>query len=199
MRVKRSIMTKINEVIHSWRKKVNGDIRYKQEFLNQFVGNLLEYILQLNEYDRDIMYDFIRIKQNFVKDKKYVICKYLENILKSKNESEMKLKFKLYIDLGLDTRSEITKSLKSRIEKIRKLQQDEYQLIEQNKTIKEYQEILIKKDKELSLLERKLEQEKIKNEKVKKRNVVLEEENRKYLEKVYVLQTKIIENYEKVY
>lgn len=32
-----------------------------------------------------------------------------------------------------------------------------------------------------------------------KRNVVLEEENKKYLEKVYVLQTKIIENYEKVY
>ena len=87
-------MTKINEVIHSWRKKVNGDIRYRQEFLNQFVGNLLEY-------DRDIMYDFIRIKQNFVKDKK--ICN-MQIFRKHFEKSEMKL--------GLNTRSEITKSLK---------------------------------------------------------------------------------------
>lgn len=100
-------------VINEWKNKVNLTSKYNNEFLKTFVGELLEYISNIKDQEqKHILFDFIEKRKNFTSKTKVVIINYLKYINIQQNEYELKKKFKLYIDLGSESREKIAKLLK---------------------------------------------------------------------------------------
>lgn len=191
-------------VINEWKNKVNSTSKYNNEFLKTFVGELLEYISNIKDQEtKNIMFDFIEKRKNFTSKTKVVIINYLKYINIQQNEYELKQKFKLYIDLGSESREKIATSLTKQLEKINNIRIKDKQLIAKDES---HKEIIDKRNleisnlkKELAKLSNKLDNDKSKylliiqnlgndlnslkeeNEKLSKENKTLSKENKKLL------------------
>lgn len=184
-------------VINNWKQNVNTHSKFRNEFLKTFVGELLEYILNLTDQDeKNIMFDFIEKRKSFTLKTKDVIINYIKYISNNQqNEIELKKKFKLYIDLGSDSREKIANSLRKLLEKINNIRKQDKQIIEKEQSNKEKIEKLTKDNRKLKRENARLSNElyvsKSKNEKQKddlnsskeeieelnKKNYKLQEEN----------------------
>ncbi len=141
-------------VINEWKNKVNSLSKYNNEFLKTFVGELLEYISNIKDQEKKhIMLDFIEKRKNFTSKTKIVIINYLKHINIQQNECELKKKFKLYIDLGSESREKIATSLTKQLEKINNIRIKDKQLIAKDES---HKEIIDKRNLEISNLKREL-------------------------------------------
>lgn len=141
-------------VINEWKNKVNSTSKYNNEFLKTFVGELLEYISNIKDQEnKNIMFDFIEKRKNFTSKTKVVIINYLKYINIQQNEYELKKKFKLYIDLGSESREKIATSLTKQLEKINNIRIKDKQLIAKDES---HKEIIDKRNLEISNLKREL-------------------------------------------
>ena len=152
-------------IIQKWKEHVNQNEKFHNQFLKIFVGEIVQYVIENeNEIEKNILYDFIEKRKSFTSKTKNIIMNYMKKVLNNQDdELELKRKFKFYIDLGSDTREKIANGVRKQIKKIYEIRKKEKQLIEKETNLKEYQEMLIKKDKEIALLQTKLEKEKNKN------------------------------------
>lgn len=141
-------------VINEWKNKVNSTSKYNSEFLKTFVGELLEYISNIKDQEqKHILFDFIEKRKNFTSKTKVVIINYLKYINIQQNEYELKKKFKLYIDLGSESREKIATSLTKQLEKINNIRIKDKQLIAKDES---HKEIIDKRNLEISNLKREL-------------------------------------------
>ena len=184
-------------IIQKWKEHVNQNEKFHNQFLKIFVGEIVQYVIENeNEIEKNILYDFIEKRKSFTSKTKNIIMNYMKKVLNNQDdELELKRKFKFYIDLGSDTREKIANGVRKQIKKIYEIRKKEKQLIEKETNLKEYQEMLIKKDKEIALLQTKLEKEKNKNIKLEKTNKELYGIEKANLQKINTLQDKIIDNY----
>jgi hypothetical protein len=141
-------------VINEWKNKVNSTSKYNNEFLKTFVGELLEYISNIKDQEnKNIMFDFIEKRKNFTSKTKVVIINYLKYINIQQNEYELKKKFKLYIDLGSESREKIAKLLKKKLEQINNIRIKDKQIIAKDES---HKEIIDKRNLEISNLKKEL-------------------------------------------
>ena len=141
-------------VINEWKNKVNLTSKYNNEFLKTFVGELLEYISNIKDQEqKHILFDFIEKRKNFTSKTKVVIKNYLKNINIQQNEYELKKKFKLYIDLGSESREKIAKLLKKKLEQINNIRIKDKQIIAKDES---HKEIIDKRNLEISNLKKEL-------------------------------------------
>lgn len=141
-------------VINEWKNKVNLTSKYNNEFLKTFVGELLEYISNIKDQEqKHILFDFIEKRKNFTSKTKVVIINYLKYINIQQNEYELKKKFKLYIDLGSESREKIAKLLKKKLEQINNIRIKDKQIIAKDES---HKEIIDKRNLEISNLKKEL-------------------------------------------
>jgi hypothetical protein len=141
-------------VINEWKNKVKSTCKYNNEFLKTFVGELLEYISNIKDQEtKNIMFDFIEKRKNFTSKTKVVIINYLKYINIQQNEYELKKQFKLYIDLGSESREKIATSLTKQLEKINNIRIKDKQLIAKDES---HKEIIDKRNLEISNLKKEL-------------------------------------------
>lgn len=180
-------MIEEQNVINEWKNKVKSTCKYNNEFLKTFVGELLEYISNIKDQEtKNIMFDFIEKRKNFTSKTKVVIINYLKYINIQQNEYELKKKFKLYIDLGSESREKIATSLTKQLEKIYEIRNKEKQIVRQKTTVKDLEEIVEKQKKEISKLT--LENVNIKKQinELQKNEKELEKKNNESVETKYI-------------
>tara|TARA_Y100000389_G_scaffold156576_1_gene157497 strand:+ start:859 stop:1485 length:627 start_codon:yes stop_codon:yes gene_type:complete len=141
-------------VINEWKNKVNLTSKYNNEFLKTFVGELLEYISNIKDQEqKHILFDFIEKRKNFTSKTKVVIINYLKYINIQQNEYELKKKFKLYIDLGSESREKIATLLKKKLEQINNIRIKDKQIIAKDES---HKEIIDNRNLEISNLKKEL-------------------------------------------
>jgi hypothetical protein len=177
-------------VINNWKQHVNTHTKFRNEFLKTFVGELLEYISNIKDQEKKhIMLDFIEKRKNFTSKTKIVIINYLKHINIQQKECELKKKFKLYIDLGSESREKIATSLTKQLEKINNIRIKDKQLIAKDESHKEKIEKLTKDNSKLTKIYARLSNE---FDVLKSQNERQKEEIENLNKKIYNLQE---ENY----
>ena len=152
-------------ILSNWKTKV--DEKYEEGFVNKFVSNALKHALTLKrkhseEYNHFM--EYIKYRERLFKTSKQVLQTYIQSITDNLTNQSVKHHFKLYVNLGKEKREKIEKEIRKQITKIECA--EEKQLIATKQSMKDMENTLTLKDKEIALLKRKLEQSRIKYDKL---------------------------------
>ena len=152
-------------ILSNWKTKV--DEKYEEGFVNKFVSNALKHALTLKrkhseEYNHFM--EYIKYRERLFKTSKQVLQTYIQSITDNLTNQSVKHHFKLYVNLGKEKREKIEKEIRKQITKIECA--EEKQLIATKQSMKDMENTLTLKDKEIALLKRKLEQSRIQYDKL---------------------------------